>query len=302
MHIPDGFLSTPVWATFNVISVPAIGWLARSAQSKLEDNRIPLMGVLGAFVFAAQMINFPVAAGASGHLLGGALLACTIGPAAGVIVMTAILAIQAFVFQDGGVLALGANAFNLGLVGVFAGYLPYRLWGGGRFRRAAIFLGGFVSVLASGCLALAQVAVSGVPMPRPMLGLAVTLFFVNALIEGGVTLAVVQAIEKINSRWIVRPQQGRPPAVAILGGIAILLAGAGFIIASAHPDSLETVADHLGIAANAKALIDTPFADYQFAAARSDLTAKATAGLLGLLIVWLVCVGLGRLVAQRRSE
>ena len=86
-----------------------------------------MLGVMGAFVFAAQMINFPVGVGTSGHLLGGALLAQTLGPSAAAVTMTAILAIQALVFQDGGVLALGANVFNMALVGVLAGYLPYRL-------------------------------------------------------------------------------------------------------------------------------------------------------------------------------
>src|SRR6476659_88432 len=149
MHIPDGFLSTPVWGTLDVISAPAVAWVARRAQRDTQDHRIPLLGVMGAFVFAAQMINFPVGAGTSGHLVGGALLACTLGPAAASVVMTAILAIQALVFQDGGVLALGANVLNMAVVGVLAGYLPYHLWGRGRGRRAAIFAGGALSVLAS---------------------------------------------------------------------------------------------------------------------------------------------------------
>ncbi len=94
----------------------------------MEDRKIPLLGVMGAFVFAAQMINFPVGPGTSGHLVGGALLTIALGPAAASIVMTAILAIQALVFQDGGILALGANIFNMAIAGVLAAYLPYRLW------------------------------------------------------------------------------------------------------------------------------------------------------------------------------
>ena len=100
----------------------------------MEDARIPLLGVMGAFVFAAQMINFPVGIGTTGHLVGAALLACTLGPASATVVMSAIIAIQALVFQDGGILALGANLFNMAVMGVLAGYLPYRLWGGGRLR------------------------------------------------------------------------------------------------------------------------------------------------------------------------
>src|SRR5215472_4665821 len=145
MHIPDNFLSTPVWAALDGVSIAAIGLTIRRAGRELPDTRIPLLGVMGAFVFAAQMINFPVGPGTSGHLVGGALLACTLGPAAASVVMAAIVAIQALVFQDGGVLALGPNVINMAVIGVLAGYLPYHLWGQSRGRRAAIFAGGALS-------------------------------------------------------------------------------------------------------------------------------------------------------------
>src|SRR5579862_5779181 len=134
MHIPDNFLSTPVWAALDAISIPAVGWMIRRAGRDLDDTRIPLLGVMGAFVFAAQMINFPVGVGTSGHLVGGALLVYTLGPAPAALVMTVIIAIQAFVFQDGGVLALGANVFNMAVVGVLTGYLPFHIWGATRRR------------------------------------------------------------------------------------------------------------------------------------------------------------------------
>src|SRR5687768_13683116 len=154
MHIPDGFLSTPVWATLNVVSAPAVGYMAKRAGSTMGEGRAPLLGVLGAFVFAAQMVNFPVAPGTSGHLLGGALLAFTAGPAAASLVMTAVLIIQALVFQDGGILALGANIFNIAVAGVLTAYLPYWLFGRNSLRVLAMFAGGFLSILVSGSLAL----------------------------------------------------------------------------------------------------------------------------------------------------
>src|SRR6202142_2429618 len=116
--------------------------IVRRAQRTFDPGRIPLLGVMGAFVFAAQMINFPVGVGTSGHLVGGALLAYTLGPAPAVLVMTVIVAIQAFVFQDGGVLALGANVFNMAVVGVLAGYWPFHVWGVS-WRRSAMFAGAF---------------------------------------------------------------------------------------------------------------------------------------------------------------
>src|SRR5205823_10328309 len=123
--IPDGFLSIPVWGTMDAIAVSSVAWISRRAQREFDHHRIPLMGVMGAFIFAAQMINFPVGNGTSGHLVGAALLSFTLGPAAASIVMTAILATQALIFQDGGLLALGANVFNMAIAGVLAGYLPW---------------------------------------------------------------------------------------------------------------------------------------------------------------------------------
>src|SRR5215472_1323688 len=155
MHIPDGFLSPPAWATLDLVSVPAAVWMARRAQSDTEDRKIPLMGVMGAFVFAAQMINFPIPLGTSGHLVGGALLTIVLGPAAASVVMMSILAIQALVFQDGGIMALGANALNMAMGGVVAAYVPYRAWAA-QWRSAAIFTSGLLSVLVSACLALAE--------------------------------------------------------------------------------------------------------------------------------------------------
>ena len=194
MHIPDGFLSFPVWTALDVAAVPAVAWAARQAQTDLEfpaesspgsfdDRRIPLLGVMGAFVFAAQMINFPVGLGTSGHLVGGALLAIALGPAAAATVMTAVLILQAFLLQDGGVMALGANILNMAIAGVLAGYLPYRLWGRGRTRSAAIFLGGFLSVALSASMAMTELLTSGVLMPRRLLLISGFLFLANGLIE-----------------------------------------------------------------------------------------------------------------------
>ena len=97
----------------DLAAVPAVGVLVRRAQRGFDESKVPLLGVMGAFVFAAQMINFPVGIGTSGHLVGAALLAITLGPAPATVVMTAILAIQALIFQDGGILALGPNTINM---------------------------------------------------------------------------------------------------------------------------------------------------------------------------------------------
>jgi cobalt/nickel transport system permease protein len=297
VHIPDGFLSTPVWATMDVAAAPAIGLLVRRAQRGFDESRIPLLGVMGAFVFAAQMINFPVGIGTSGHLVGAALLAMTLGPAPAAVVMTAILAIQALVFQDGGILALGANVWNMAVAGTLAGYLPFHFWGAGKWRKGAIFLGGLLSVLVSAVLALAQLLVSGVAMPASVLGISLGLFVVSAALEGAITLAVVQALEAINPGFVRRPETR---AVGTLASAAALLAVAGVLLASSLPDGIEKLAQIAGIVIH-KPPFTTPLADYQASFFSSPWLRKATAGLAGLALIYGACALFGRAVSRKRS-
>lgn len=280
MHIPDGFLSTPVWGTLDVISAPAVAWVARRAQRDTQDQRIPLLGVMGAFVFAAQMINFPVGPGTSGHLVGGALLAIVLGPAAASLVMVAILTLQALIFQDGGVLALGANVFNMALAGVAAGYLPYRLWSD-QSRSGAIFAAGALSVMTSACLALGQLLISGVPMPGGVLWASLALFLVSALMEGAITVAAVRAIERLNPAWVSGP---RPSSSRTLSGVALaalLLVVLGTLIASGAPDGIQRLTGQ-GIGAVAWAQ-------------------KTLGGVVGLALIFALCYLGGKLISRRRS-
>lgn len=297
MHIPDNFLSTPVWASLDIISVPAFAVLARHASREMEESRIPLLGVMGAFVFAAQMINFPVGLGTSGHLVGGALLAYALGPGFASITMTAILALQAFVFQDGGVLALGANVFNMAIAGVLAGYLPYQVWGRGRWRDSAIFAGAFLSVLVSAMLALSELLISGVPLPKPAIALSVGLFTISALLEGAITVAVVRGIEKLNPRWIQDPAGSGRRALGAVVGFAILLAAVGFVFASAAPDGLQKIGIQFGITAGSA--FHAPLADYTLPFWVSSWGRRAVAGLVGLALVYGACAWIGRMLARR---
>jgi len=301
VHIPDGFLSTPVWAALDAAAVPSVAIAVRRAQRGFDDSRVPLLGVMGAFVFAAQMINFPVGIGTTGHLVGGALLACTLGPAPAAVVLSAIISIQALVFQDGGILALGANLLNMAIFGVLAGWLPYRLWGSGRWRRQAIFAGGTLSVLVSAILALSELLLSGVRMPLPVLGLSLALFLVSALLEGAITLAVVEALEAIQPGFVRAPAQGHSAAWAALGVTAVLLAGVGVLFAAGAPDGIQKLVYHGGAVAHARGLISTPFSGYETAFLPAGWARKAGAGLAGIAFIYLLCVGIGRAVVRRRS-
>ena len=295
MHIPDGFLSVPVLGITDAIAFPSIAYLARRAQREFDHHRIPLMGVMGAFVFAAQMINFPVGNGTSGHLVGGALLAFTLGPAAASIVLTAILATQALVFQDGGVLALGANVFNMAVAGVLAGYLPYMLLRG---RKTGVFLGGMFSLLVSAGLALTELLRSGVAMPPALLWISIALFAVSAVIEGAITLAVVQALERIQPGFVLRPRGAAGRGVLALAGASAALASLGALIASTHPDGIQKLALEAGITSRATALLASPLADYRLQFFSSPWLTKSLAGLIGLALVYLLCRGLGHLLER----
>jgi cobalt/nickel transport system permease protein len=301
VHIPDGFLATPVWAVLDVAAVPAVWCLARRAQRGFEETRAPLLGVMGAFVFAAQMINFPVGVGTSGHLVGAALLAIALGPAAAGVVMTAILAIQALVFQDGGVLALGANVWDMAVLGVLAGYWPYRQWGAGGRRRLAVFLAGALSVMVSALAAIAWLLLSGVRMPGAVLGVSLGLFVVSAAIEGVITLAVVEALEAMRPGLIRQAAPARSVVPGVVGLAALLLAVAGVMLASTHPDGIEKLARTLGIEGRARVLFSTPLAAYETHFLAQPWLRKASAGVAGLALVYGACVALARVAARRRG-
>ncbi len=310
MHIPDNFLSTPVWATLDAIALPAVAVVSRQAQKSTESNRLPLLGVMGAFVFAAQMINFPVGIGTSGHLVGGTLLACLLGPSAAALVVTAILIVQALVFQDGGVLALGPNIINMALLGVLAGYLPARLLFRTKWRSYGVFLGATCSVLVSGTMALTELLLSGIRMPRALIEISLGLFAVNALIEGGITVSVLKGIERLNpgiTESVLSPAatplapKWRKLLPAIVAG-AVTLAAAGILIASALPDGLEHMARALGMPFGAHPLFRTPLSDYQIRELGANWFSRASAGLLGLVFVYFICALGGHLLARARRS
>lgn len=150
MHIPDGFLNVATLATTSAVSAGAVGYAVRKANLKLEERQVPLLGVTAAFIFAAQMLNFPVIGGTSGHLIGAALAAILLGPWAASLVMTCVLLIQCLLFQDGGLLALGANVLNMGVIATFVGYYSYQgVVSLSRGDRKAKLIGSFVGAWAS---------------------------------------------------------------------------------------------------------------------------------------------------------
>ncbi len=126
MHVPDGFLDAPTSVATGVVAVAAVGLALRGARRELDDRTAPMAGLVATFVFAAQMLNFPVGGGTSGHLLGGALAAVLVGPWTGLLAVSVVLMVQALLLADGGVTALGTNVTLIGIVGVGVGWLVFR--------------------------------------------------------------------------------------------------------------------------------------------------------------------------------
>lgn len=199
MHIPDGFLNIATVATSYAVSTGSIGYALRQARKKLADKHVPLMGIMAAFIFAAQMLNFPIIGGTSGHLIGAALAAILLGPWAAVLIMTCVLIAQSLIFQDGGLLALGANILNMGIIASLTGYYLYsvttRLRG---TTRQGILFGSFIAawgsvVLASTACAI-ELWVSGVVPIQIALPAMAGWHALIGVGEGLITMAVLSLV------------------------------------------------------------------------------------------------------------
>jgi len=199
MHIPDGFLDTDVALACAVPAAVAVGIGLRKAGTDLDERRVPLLGVTAAFVFAAQMLNFPVAGGTSGHFLGAALAAILLGPWLACLTLAVVLGVQAFVFADGGITALGANILNMGVVGaLLVGGLMLLAQRALPHKRGAFLavagVGAWLAVVAGAVACSFELAISGtVPLGTvlpAMLGVHVLIGIGEAVI----TVAAVSAV------------------------------------------------------------------------------------------------------------
>jgi cobalt/nickel transport system permease protein len=199
LHIPDGFLDARVAAATGVAAVAAVGYGLRKADETLDDRRVPLLGVTAAFVFAAQMLNFPVAGGTSGHFLGAALAAILLGPWLACLVIAVVLATQAFVFADGGITALGANVLNMGVVGALGvGFLMHAARSVLPRSRGAFLAvagaGAWLAVMLGATAASLELALSGTVPLGTVLPAMLTVHALIGIGEAVVTVAAVSAV------------------------------------------------------------------------------------------------------------
>lgn len=250
MHMADALITPSVGGIMWVVSIGLLGYCARTVRKTLDSVKVPLMGMLGAFVFAAQMINFSIpGTGSSGHLGGGLILAILLGPQAGFIVMASVLFVQALIFADGGLLAMGCNIFNLGFIPCFVAYpLLFRPIAAKSRKSPRFWIGAIVAamigVLLGALCVVLQTCFSGVSelpfnsFAALMLAIHVAIGLVEGLITGGI-VSLVSSMGHHSSIGDVAISPARLRAPAVLGVLSILIAVFLSWFASTHPDGLE---------------------------------------------------------------
>ncbi|MFF3319267.1 energy-coupling factor ABC transporter permease [Streptomyces sp. NPDC003035] len=336
MHVPDGFINAPISAAAGVVAAGAVAVSLRGARRELDERTAPLAGLVAAFIFAVQMLNFPVAAGTSGHLLGGALAAILVGPYTGVLCIAVVLLMQGILFADGGLTALGVNITVMGVVTVVVAYALFRglvlvLPRTRRSVTASAFVAALVSVPAAAAAFTLVYAVGGttdVPIGKvltAMVGVH-TLIGIGEAVITMLTVGAVVAVRpdlvhgargltaplklRVNGELVDAAPVAAAPAAAgspkkvWIGGLVAALVLAGFVsfYASANPDGLEKVAADKGIDKNVEehAAAGSPLADYGVEGVE---TARLSGGLAGVIGVGAtLAVGTGAFWAVRRRK
>jgi cobalt/nickel transport system permease protein len=307
MHLPDGFLDAKTTLLAGGASAAGLGIALRQVRTVLEPRQVPMLGLAGAFVFAAQMINFPVIGGTSGHLVGGVLTAVLLGPSAAVVVMTCVLLVQCFMFADGGVAALGANIFNMGIVSVCGGYAAFRLTRaavrGDQLRStvfAAAFAGWCGTVLASlscaGELALSRTVPWSIAFPA-MVNIHMLIGAGEGLATGLITWVVLRTRPEL---VVAGARRSKDSSLALLGYGALLALGLALFVAPfacSWPDGLDSVAQALGFEDKAlPPVVPSPMPDYRLPFVGSPTAATAIAGLVGTILAFVAAYLLARLL------
>ncbi len=298
LHIPDGFLTIIVSLIFWTATVIMVGLAISKTNKSLGEKQVPLMGIMAAFIFAAQMLNFPVAGGTSGHFLGGALAAIVLGPWAGILVMTAVVGVQALLFQDGGLLVMGANIFNMGIITAVIGFGLYRMVIGRRkgFRLAVAGLSAWLATVAAALLTSLQLWLSGTTRLEIVVP---TMLGVHALIgigEALITVAALTFVEQLRPDLLGDDQtNSNGGRVWIAAGIVIsLLAVLISPLASGNPDGLERVAENLGFLSAGQTSPFEILPDYTLPFLGETALSTIFAGMVGALVLLGLLILIGR--------
>lgn len=305
LHIPDGFLNLVVSLTCWVITVLVLSVAVSRTNKSLGEKQVPLMGIMAAFIFAAQMINFPVAGGTSGHLLGGALAAIVLGPWAGMLVMAAVIAVQGLLFQDGGLLVMGANILNMGLLTAAIGYGLYRLVmnSSKTVKLAVIGIAAWLSVMAGALATSLQLWLSGTSnlqtVTIAMLGVHTLIGLGEALITVAAVGFILRTRPDLLGEGSATNEGGRGWVVAgvLIALVVVLLSP----LASGNPDGLERVAIDMGFIHAGQSAPYQVIPNYTLPFLGATPVSTIAAGAIGVLVVLGLAILAGRSLVKRSN-
>ncbi len=304
LHIPDGFLNLFVALVCWVLALLVLGLALAHTRQAFDERLVPLAGIMAAFIFAAQMINFPVAGGTSGHFVGAALAFIVLGPWLGVLAMTAVIAVQALLFQDGGLVVMGANLLVMAVVPGFVAYFVYGLSRGrsDSVRLVTAGVAAWLSVMAAALLTSLLLAFSGTSALQVVLP---AMLGVHALIGLGEALITVAALAFIRA---VRPEllgegNGAGAGGWVVAGLTLAMLVVLFApFASGYPDGLEWVAESAGFLGAAENAPYELLPDYTIPFLGETNLSTILAGVIGVLMVAGLTVLLLRWLRRRTDQ
>jgi cobalt/nickel transport system permease protein len=306
MHVPDGFINAQVSAATGVISLGTLWVYIRNAKNLVADRLIALTGMMSALIFVLQMINFPIAAGTSGHLLGGALAVIVLGPSLGVICISIVVVIQSLLFADGGLSALGVNVLNMAIITSLTGWLIITSWkklfGDSRFSLiSGSVIAGLLSVVFSSIAFVLEYAIGGtvsVPLGSVFIAMISTHLFIG-LGEGIITAIIISLLLRVRSDLVyVNTKKNKSNSLSTSYGIFIILILSLTLItpyASSDPDGLESVATEFGFEETDGLVL--LLNDYGISSINNNFLSTILSALLGILTI----AGMGTLFFRNKS-
>jgi len=307
MHVPDGFMNVTMSAATGVISFGTLWAYIRSAKDLIADKFIALTGMMSALIFVLQMINFPIAAGTSGHLLGGALAVIVLGPRLGLICLSVVVIIQSLLFADGGLSALGVNVLNMAIVTSATSWFIVKYWikfiGKNKTSIVSVsVLAGILSVVFSSIAFTIQYAIGGtisIPVGTVLLAM-VTTHFIIGFGEGIITALIISLLIRVRPDLIYAYERSDENTTKVsfygLFIILILLLSLVTPFASSSPDGLESVAEEFGFTQTdgVVLLLD----DYGISAVNNDFISTVLSALLGVTVL---AIMFNLIISRRKS-
>lgn len=306
MHVPDGFINAQVSVATGVISLGTLWAYIRNAKNLVADKLIALTGMMSALIFVLQMINFPIAAGTSGHLLGGALAVIVLGPSLGIICISIVVVIQSLLFADGGLSALGVNVLNMAIITSLTGWLTITFWkklfGDSQFTLiSGSVIAGLLSVVFSSIAFVMEYAIGGtvsVPLGSVLIAMISTHLFIG-LGEGVITALIISLLLRVRSDLVyANTKKDKSNNLSTSYGIFIVLILSLTLItpyASSSPDGLESVASNFGFEETDGVVL--LLEDYGISSVNNNFVSTILSALLGILSI----AGLSTLFFRNKS-